>query len=306
MVVLSLSLAAVLTALVSLLLTPFDFRVAHRLGAIDVPKDGRRMHSRPVPRLGGISIFFASLLFSLIFCFSIAEALFFGWAGAILIVCVGVLDDVLALPPWIKLVSQVGAAYVSTIGGNVITEMGGVRLGVASLPLTLLFTVTLINAHNFIDGLDGLCGGVALVEGAALGLIGLTSGKPRLAIAAFILCGACIGFLPYNTGGARIFMGDCGSTFLGFALAWVSVALLADPSPISPISLLLIFAIPLADITVAVLRRVAKGKSPFLPDRSHIHHILSDTSLGHLGASRLLRLAAALFAAVGYLIANKI
>ena len=303
---LSLSLAAVLTALVSLLLTPLDFRVAHRLGAIDVPKDGRRMHSRPVPRLGGISIFLATLLFSLIYCFSIAEELFFGWAGAILIVGVGVLDDVLALPPWIKLVSQVGAAYVSTIGGNVITEMGGVRLGVASLPLTLLFTVTLINAHNFIDGLDGLCGGVALVEGAALGLIGLTSGKPQLTIAAFILCGACIGFLPYNTGGARIFMGDCGSTFLGFALAWVSVALLADPSPISPISLLLIFVIPLADITVAVLRRVAKGKSPFLPDRSHIHHILSDTSLGHLGASRLLRLAAALFAAVGYLIANKI
>ena len=302
---LTLSLAAVLTALFSLLLTPFDFRIARHLGAIDVPKDGRRMHSRPVPRLGGISIFFAALLFSLLFCFTIAETLFFGWAGAILIVCVGVLDDALSLPPWIKLMAQTGAAYVSTIGGNLITEIGGGSLGSTTLPITLLFIVTLINAHNFIDGLDGLCCGTALAESAALGLVGLSLGKTETAVAAFILCGACIGFLPYNTGGARIFMGDCGSTFLGFALAWISVALFSAPPSPAPVSLLLIFAIPLADITVAVTRRVAKGKSPFLPDRSHIHHMLADTSLGHLGASRLLRLAAALFAAIGYLIASK-
>ena len=303
---LTLSLAAVLTALFSLLLTPFDFRIARHLGAIDVPKDGRRMHKRPVPRLGGLSIFFAALLFSLLFCFTIAETLFFGWAGAILIVCVGVLDDALSLPPWIKLMAQTGAAYVSTLKGNVITSVGGIHLGIMSLPTTLLFIVTLINAHNFIDGLDGLCGGVALAEGVALGLVGLSLGKPQIATVAFILCGACVGFLPYNTGGARIFMGDCGSTFLGFSLAWISVALLSAPPFPAPVSLLLIFAVPLADITVAVARRVAKGKSPFLPDRSHIHHMLADTSLGHLGASRLLRLAAALFAAIGYLIANKI
>lgn len=264
------------------------------------------MHRRPVPRLGGISIFFVSLLFSLIFCFSVAETLFFGWAGAILIVCVGVFDDVLTLPPWIKLLSQVGAAYVSTIGGNVITKVGDVFLGRAALPLTLLFIVTLINAHNFIDGLDGLCCGTALAEGAALGLVGLSLGKTETAVASFILCGACIGFLPYNTGGARIFMGDCGSTFLGFALAWISVTLLSAPPFPAPVSLLLIFAVPLADITVAVARRVAKGKSPFLPDRSHIHHMLADTSLGHFGASRVLRLAAALFAAIGCFIAKKI
>ena len=302
---LSLSLAAVLTALFSLLLTPLDFRVAHHLGAIDVPKDGRRMHRRPVPRLGGISIFFASLLFSLVFCFSIAEHLFFCWAGAILLVCVGVLDDILSLPPWIKLVSQMGAAYVSTIGGNVIIALNGTSLGVFSLPFTLLFIVTLTNAHNFIDGLDGLCGGVALVESATLGLVGVTLGKTDIALAAFTICGACIGFLPYNARSARIFMGDCGSTFLGFSLAWISIFLLLDPSPISLLSLLLIFAIPLMDITIAVARRIAKGKSPFLPDRSHIHHMLADTSLGHLGTSRLLRLAAALFATVGYFIVEK-
>lgn len=303
MAILSVGLVTTLTALASLLLTPFDFRAARHLGAVDLPKDARRMHKNPVPRLGGISIFFASLLFTLIFCFDISYSLFFGWAGAILIVCVGVLDDALSLPPWIKLFAQVGAAYVSTIGGNVITAVGNRSLGVLSLPVTVLWIVTLINAHNFIDGLDGLCGGVAAIEGGILGLIAIKTGHPGLAAASFTLCGACIGFLPYNMGGARIFMGDCGSTFLGFALAWVSVSLLS--APLSPAIPLLIFAVPLADITVAVTRRLAKGKSPFLPDRSHIHHMLADTSLGHFGASRLLRLAAALLAVVGYFIAGK-
>lgn len=299
-------LVLTLTALTSLILTPFDFPAARRIGAIDVPKDDRRMHTHPIPRLGGLSIFFAFLILTLIFCFDIALPLFYAWAGAILLVCVGVLDDALSLPPLLKLTAQLGAAYVSTIGGNIISSLsaGGrlVSLGRFALPLTLFWMVTLINAHNFIDGLDGLCGGISLAESAALGLIGLACGLPSFALAAFAVCGACVGFLPYNMGGARIFMGDSGSTFLGFILAWLSVALLSSPMPPSPISMILLFAVPLADIAVAVTRRVAKGKSPFLPDRSHIHHMLADTTLGHFGASRFLRLLAALFAAIAYFI----
>lgn len=306
MALLSSGLVLTLTALVSLFLTPFDFPAARRLGAIDIPRDGRRMHTRPIPRLGGLSIFLAFLLFSLLFCFDIAPSLFYAWAGAILLVCVGVLDDALSLPPLLKLTAQLGAAYVSTIGGNLVNvlSVGGTRvsLGAFALPLTLLWTVTLINAHNFIDGLDGLCGGVSLAESASLGLIGLVCGSPSYALAAFAVCGACLGFLPYNLDGARIFMGDSGSTFLGFILAWLSVALFSSPTPPSPLSVILLFAVPLADITVAIVRRVAKGKSPFLPDRSHIHHMLADTKLGHFGASRLLRLVAALFAAISYFI----
>lgn len=303
MTMLSSGLVVTLTALVSLVLTPLDFRAAKKLGAIDIPKDGRRMHNRAIPRLGGISIFFAALLLSFIFCFDIAYSLFFAWAGAILLVCVGVLDDTLALPPWIKLGAQFGAAYVSTIGGNVVRSVGGRSLGVLSLPITLFWIVTLINAHNFIDGLDGLCASVSAIEGTVLGLLALKMGTPDIATATFTLGGACVGFLPYNLNGARIFMGDCGSTFLGFALAWVSVALLSEPSTLPVTALLLTFTVPLIDIVVAVTRRLVKGKSPFLPDRSHIHHMLADTSLGHFGASRLLRLVAALFAAIGYFIA---
>lgn len=303
MAMLSLGSAGILSAFISLILTPLDFRVARRLGAIDVPKDGRRMHSRAIPRLGGLSIFFSSLLLSFVFCFDIAYSLFFAWAGAILLVCVGVLDDTLSLPPWIKLGAQFGAAYVSTIGGNVIKSIRGVSLGPFSLPLTLFWIVTLINAHNFIDGLDGLCASVAAIEGTVLGLLALKTGTPAIAMAAFTLSGACVGFLPYNLNGARIFMGDCGSTFLGFALAWISIALLSNTSALPATTLLLTFAVPLIDIAVSVTRRLAKGKSPFLPDRSHIHHMLADTSLGHFGASRLLRLSAALFAVIGYFIA---
>ncbi len=292
-------IALISGTLVSLLLTPIDFRLARVLGAIDIPTDSRRMHCRPIPRLGGISIFFSFLLLSLVLCFRIAESLFFAWAAAILLVCVGVLDDILSLPPFLKLFAQAGAAWVSTFGGNLVPIA---RWPPISLSLTLLWLLTLINAHNFIDGLDGLCGGVSAIESATLGLISLRCGEPQLSAIAFLLCGATLGFLPYNIKGARIFMGDCGSTFLGFTLAWLSVALLRRSSPPNLACLPLLFAVPLADISFAVLRRLSKGKSPFAPDRSHIHHILADTALGHFGASRLLCLIAALTAATAYLL----
>ena len=309
MTLLSSGLALTVTALVSLILTPLDFLAARRLGAIDVPRDARRMHRRPIPRLGGVSIFLAFLGLTLILCFEAAQSLFYAWAATILLVCVGVLDDAYALAPMLKLVAQFGAAYVSTLGGNVIRVLrfGEIEpvAGGLSLPLTLVWIVTLINAHNFIDGLDGLCGGVVVTESSVLGLMALRGGNAVVATAAFIVCGACVGFLPYNLNGAKLFMGDTGSTFLGFIMAWLAVALVSDSNAAvapSVYALLLLFAVPLADIAVAVTRRLAKGKSPFLPDRSHIHHMLADTSLGHFGASRLMRLAAAFLAVVAYLI----
>ena len=305
MTLLSFGPILILTALVSLVLTPLDLPAARKIGAVDIPHDTRRMHRRPIPRLGGISIFFVFLVLSLILCFDIAEPLFYAWAAAILLVCVGVLDDTISIPPFLKLVAQLGAAYVSTIGGNVIHELrfGSTQLslGLLSLPLTLIWIVTLINAHNFIDGLDGLCGGVAVVESAVLGLIAFRIGNEGLATLCFVLCGATLGFLPYNLNGAKLFMGDSGSTFLGFMTAWLSVSLLNPPASPPSMLFLLVFAVPLCDIAVAVTRRVAKGKSPFEADRSHIHHLLADTSLGHYGASRILRISAALLAALAYL-----
>ncbi len=288
----------ILSALLSLFLTPADFRIAEKLGAIDTPKDARRMHKKPIPRLGGLSILFAFLIFSLLWDFSDAGHLFFGWAGGILIAFVGVLDDRHALSPPIKLLAQSAGAIVSMLGGNVIREVASIPTGIFAVPLTLFWMLTLINAHNFIDGLDGLCAGVSGSEATVLGLIALSLGNTETAFASLILGGACFGFLPYNVGGAKIFMGDTGSTTVGFLLAFFSTRTLFSDNLATP---LLLFALPLADITFAVTRRLLKGKSPFAPDRSHIHHLVSD-HIGHYAASKVLCYVAAFFATFAFLI----
>jgi UDP-GlcNAc:undecaprenyl-phosphate GlcNAc-1-phosphate transferase len=216
-------------------------------------------------------------------------------------VLIGILDDELSLPPMMKFAVQLAAAYVSTIGGGVIRTLSignaTVSLSVLSLPITLLFLVTMINAHNFIDGLDGLCAGVSMNESLALGLCALGV-SPEYAVACFLLGGACMGFLPYNLRGARLFMGDTGSTFLGFMLAAIAVRTIDRP-----LTLALLFALPLSDLIFAVTRRLLSGKNPLLPDRSHLHHLLAD-QLGAYRASRILCYAAALAALVAVLLAT--
>ena len=264
------------------------------------------MHSRPIPRLGGVSILFCFLLFSLLWDFSDVNALFFGWAGAILVGFVGVLDDRYTLSPALKLFAQSTAACVSMFGGNVIERLSlgefSAELGILSFPLTLAWILTLVNAHNFIDGLDGLCAGVSLAESLALALIVFSLGDKETAVAALVLGGACLGFLPYNAGGAKIFMGDTGSTTVGFLLAFLSTkALFQANAPTNVAVPLLLFALPLADITFAVTRRLLSGKNPFVPDRSHIHHLLAD-KVGHHAASKRLVFAAAVLAVIAYFV----
>ena len=135
-----------------------------------------------------------------------------------------------------------------------------------------------------------------------MGTVLLLGGNVGLSLASNVLGGACIGFFPYNAHNAKIFMGDTGSTFLGFCLGTISAYLIAyELSPKAVISVFLIFLLPLADITFAVTRRLAEGKSPFAADRSHIHHILAD-KIGHFRASRRLRLISALTCLLGVIV----
>ena len=200
--ILSLLGALLTAALLSLALTPFDIRIASKLGAIDVPRDKRRMHTRPIPRLGGLSIFFSFLLLSLIYNYKIASDLFYVLSGAILIVLVGVLDDELALAPTLKFFVQAAAICISVVDGGMLRSLriGGqeIELLWLSFPLTLIFMLAAINAHNFIDGLDGLCAGVSFSESLAIGLYCLTTENIPYARLSFLLGGACLGFLPYN------------------------------------------------------------------------------------------------------------
>jgi UDP-GlcNAc:undecaprenyl-phosphate GlcNAc-1-phosphate transferase len=172
-----------------------------------------------------------------------------------------------------------------------------------SFLFVFLWLITSTNAHNFIDGLDGLCTGISVIEAISLGIIFLYENHPQYALLAFVLGGSCIGFYPYNAKNAKIFMGDTGSTFLGFVLGLLAVkALKFSSSHITLISMCFIFIVPMADIIFAVIRRSFQGKNPFMPDRSHIHHILSDSSLGHYKASLVLRVLSMLFAITGILL----
>ena len=287
--------ALVYTAVFSLLLTPLDFGLARAIGAIDIPADGRRMHTRPIPRLGGISLFASFIVFSLVFCGGLSLSLATITLGSCVIVALGVADDSLSLSAKKKLAAQSLAAMISA---SAVIQLG--HSSVVAFILATLWILTLTNAHNFIDGLDGLCAGVSLIEACAIGVLFLLIKSPLLSLLAFILGGACIGFLPYNDKKAKLFMGDTGSAFLGFIIGILSFEFMASARSFTALlSILLVLLLPISDIVFAVTRRIYQGKSIFESDRSHIHHILADRTLGHRGASVTIRVFSLISAVLG-------
>ena len=281
------SVAAILCGfLLAFTLTPPVRVLAYRIGAIDVPTDGRRMHKKPIPRIGGLAIYLAFLLTTALFG-NFTPALGAIWIGGLLLVAIGVLDDVWRLPAWIKLLVQIGAAFIAVAEGITLEYINlfghYINFGVFAIPVTILWIVGLTNAINLIDGLDGLACGVSAI--CCLSLVGviLVCGRdPSFALITAILCASCVGFLPFNSNPARIFMGDTGALFLGYAMAVISMEgvfkLHTVISFIIPIS---IFAFPLFDTLSAFVRRVSHGKSPFSADRGHLHHKLVDMGFTH-------------------------
>ena len=281
-----LALAALLTAaLVALISTPVVRSLAFRVGAVDVPKDNRRMHNHPIPRMGGLAIFFGFILSVLIFI-PLTPELRGMLLGSVVIVILGILDDIFALPALPKFFVQIGAALIAVLEGNRIDFLSNPNifsqdlfweLGLLAVPITALWIVGITNAVNLIDGLDGLACGVSTISSMTLLVIALVMEEPDVAILMAALSGACIGFLPYNLNPAKIFMGDTGSTFLGFILAVVSIqGLFKFYTIISFAVPFLMLGLPIFDTCFAILRRVSHGQSPMAPDRGHIHHRLID------------------------------
>ena len=279
-------LAAMAAAVaISFLSTPLVKTLAYKVGAIDVPKDNRRMHKVPIPRLGGLAIFLAFLLSALIFA-DIDRQLQGILLGAVIIVVLGALDDVLALKALPKLIVQIIAAGVAVYHGcviqfisnpNVFSNASYLNLGWLSVPITIIWIVAITNAVNFIDGLDGLAVGVSSISAAALIVIALMVAETNIAIILCALFGACLGFIPYNMNPAKIFMGDSGSTFLGYILATLSITGLFKMYAIISFAVpFLILGLPIFDICFAFLRRIAHGQSPMQADRGHVHHRLID------------------------------
>ena len=287
---LNLIFAFIISFVFTFAMTPLARRLAFKIGAIDVPKDGRRMHKKPTPRIGGLAIVFGFLAAAVCFAdYDGAKRQFFGIiAGALILVAMGIVDDCKALDAKLKFVIQIIAALVTIFVGDIKVDVITnpnllsdnpyyILPGWLSITVTTLWIVFITNAVNFIDGLDGLAAGVSAIMSVSLVFISVRGGDYSVAVLGIALMGSCFGFLPFNFNPAKIFMGDTGSTFLGFMLATLSVqGLFKSYAVISFAVPLLILGLPLFDASFAMIRRVLSGKSPMVADRGHLHHRLID------------------------------
>ena len=283
-------LALVVALIVSFLMTPVVKGLAYKVGAIDVPRDARRMHKVPIPRLGGLAIFIGFMVSVFLFVNIRGDrAMQSILLGAVVILVLGVLDDIMALPAMLKFVVQIAAACIPALNGVVIQAISNPNifsddlywvLDGLSIPITILWIVGITNAVNLIDGLDGLANGVSAISATTVLVISLMASELPVAIMMAALVGACVGFMPYNTNPAKMFMGDTGAMFLGYILATMSIqGLFKFYAVISFVVPFLILGLPIFDTAFAFIRRVAHGQSPMHADRSHIHHRLIDMGL---------------------------
>ncbi len=281
--------AALLTAMVvSFLMCPMVKSFAYKIGAIDVPKDNRRMHKKPVPRLGGLAIFLGFIVSMLLFA-RVDHEMQGILLGAVIIVVLGVVDDMSPLRASFKFIVQIVAALVAVFHGvvietlsnpNVFSQSPYWNLGWIAIPVTVLWIVGITNAVNLIDGLDGLACGVSTISALTMLVIALLVSEADVAIIMAALVGACLGFMPYNRNPAKMFMGDTGSTFLGYILATISIQGLFKYYAIVSFAVpFLILGLPMFDTIFAIVRRLAHGQNPMAPDRGHIHHRLIDMGL---------------------------
>ena len=282
-------LEAMMVALVvSFLMTPVVRTLANKAGAIDVPRDARRMHTKPVPRLGGLAIFIGFMVSALLFVPITAETKSI-LLGAVVIVILGVVDDSMALPAGVKFVVQIAAALIPATHGVTIRAFSNPNifsdnlywvLGGLSIPLTVLWIVAVTNSVNLIDGLDGLANGVSTISATTMLVLALLLAEADVSVMLAALVGASIGFLPYNLNPAKMFMGDTGATFLGYILATMSIqGLFKYYAVVSFVVPFLILGLPIFDTGFAFFRRLAHGQNPMRADRGHIHHRLIDMGL---------------------------
>lgn len=304
-------LPMILAATISLLATPVARKLAYRIGAVDVPKDNRRVHKEPIPRMGGLAIYVGTISTFLFFCdFSLQKTAGI-LIGSALIVVMGVYDDVKALPAKLKLLIQIAAAFVLIFAGleinfftNWLQPNQLVYLSWLSVPVTVVWIVGITNTVNLIDGLDGLATGVSITAALALAYVAHANGFQQAATLTMIVAGACLGFLPHNFNPAKIFMGDTGSLFLGYMLAVISIlgSLKSATALIVPIIAL---GLPIFDTTFAIVRRYLSGKPIMEADKGHLHHRLLHIGLSQKRAVLLLYLKSGLFGLGAVLLANQ-
>jgi UDP-GlcNAc:undecaprenyl-phosphate/decaprenyl-phosphate GlcNAc-1-phosphate transferase len=311
--------AFVMAVIATAFLTPLARRLALAVGAVDEP-GARRVHTRRVPRMGGIAIvlgFFAPLIALAIIgthaglVLSSAPRFTAGLlVGAGLIVAAGLLDDARGIGAKTKLAIQVAAAAAAFVGGMRIDSVdlplvGTFHLGVLALPATIIWIVGIVNAINLIDGLDGLAAGVTFFACLTNFAIASLTGNLFILVIAASLGGAVVGFLFYNFNPAQIFMGDSGSLFLGFVLACMSLAgagTQKSPTLVAIVVPILALGLPIMDLLLTIARRFLERRSVFSADRGHIHHRLLDMGLTHRRAVFSLYLLSVAFTVVALVV----
>ena len=283
----NIAIAFLLAFIVSFVATPYTIKIANKIGAVDVPKDKRRMHTKAMPKFGGPAVILGVLV-SMIYLIAVmsiegsldlfstqqyGKKLLGVLLGVIVIAITGTLDDIKTLKPWQELLGQTIAAIIVVAFGTKIEHLDIpflYKIGfneTFSIIVTIIWIVGVTNAINLIDGLDGLSSGISLISCISLLIIFVLNDSPMIAtVIVTAMSGALVGFLPYNFSPAKTFIGDTGSNFLGFMLAIVSILGIAKT-----------YTLPIFDVLFAIVRRIVKGKSikaVFKPDKGHLHHRL--------------------------------
>lgn len=297
-----------ISALVVLWSTPVVREIGLKSGRVDRP-GGRKVHDRPMVRLGGVSIFAGTFLALLVVWFSGGfinstglplgpDEEFEIWGvtlGGLAFFMIGLADDLFSLSPVTRLLLQVTVAGLAwgvgvqidflTIPGLGLVQLNALDiLGIpVTLPITVIWLVGMANAINWIDGLDGLAAGVSGIAAVVMLIVSLFMNQPAAALIAAALAGGALGFLRYNFNPAQIFMGDGGAYFMGFTLAGVGVIGLVKTTAVTAVTSVLlpylILAVPILDMSAVILERLRHGQSPFIADKRHLHHRLLEAGL---------------------------
>ena len=260
------------------IIMPFIKKLAMQIGAVDIPRT-RHIHTKPMPKMGGIGIFLGFLLGYMLFGETSVQMNSI-LIGGFLIILIGLIDDMTELKPSVKFIGQLASACVIVFYGQFLLDnvsAFGIDLhfGILAYPITVFFILGCINCINLIDGLDGLSGGISSIYFLTIGIIATIQGHFGLDfVLSFVMLGSTLGFLVHNFHPASIFAGDSGSMFMGFIISVIALLGFKNVTMTSLIIPLLILAIPILDTLFAIIRRLLKGESPSKADKFHIHHQL--------------------------------
>ena len=278
-----LAMAAALVA--SIILTPLVIKLAFRIGAVDRP-NYRKVHASVMPRIGGLAIFGAFLIGYLILRPTDEHAAGI-LVGAVIIIIVGFLDDMLEITAKAKLAGQLAAAVIVVTWGGLQIDFinlpffGQFDFGYLSIPITIIWIIGITNAINLIDGLDGLAAGVSTIALISITVMAMIMGNVFVVAIAAILAASSLGFLLFNFHPAKIFMGDTGSLFLGFMISVLALLGFKNVAVVSLVIPIIMLGVPISDTFFAIVRRIRMKQKITAPDKSHLHHCLLRSGFSH-------------------------